>query len=198
MAAPTLIVMSWRLLPVTILLALLLAAAGCNGDDDEDDPTALPGSPTARASATAAPEETPSGEIREIAIAGVPDVQELLAETGGELVQENVLYADLTNDGVDEAVVPLASGGTLGDVAFLVLTPVGEKTRTLVREDAVNAGMSLEIVGDKLVMTEPVPGPDDPECCPSMLRKTTYAWNGAALAIEGVETVPNPAGGAAQ
>lgn len=198
MAAPTLTVMSWRLLPVTLLLALLLAAAGCNGDDDEDDPTALPGSPTAGASVTAAPEETPSGQIREIAVAEVPDVQELLAETGGELVPENVLYVDLTGDGVDEAVVPLASGGTLGDVAFLVLTPVGEKTRTLVREDAVNAGMSLELVGDKLVMTEPVPGPDDPECCPSLLRKTTYAWNGAALAIESVDTVPNPAGGAAQ
>lgn len=190
--------MFWRLFPLVLLLAMTLAAAGCDGDGGDDDATATPATKTAEATGTAAPDPTPSGEIREIAIAGVADVQELLAETGGELVQEDVLYADLTGDGVDDAVVPVSSGGTLGDVAFLVLTPVGEDTRTLAREDAVSAGMSLAIVDGKLVMTEPVPGPDDPECCPSMLRKTTYAWNGAALAIEGVETVPNPTGGAAQ
>jgi len=56
--------------------------------------------------------------------------------------------------------------------------------------------MAVAVAGGKVVETQPVPGPDDPECCPSMLRVTTYAWNGAAHAVESVKTVVNPEGGA--
>src|SRR3989304_2125237 len=50
----------------------------------------------------------------------------LREETGGAFAQTNVLYADVTGDGVEEAVVPLASNGTLGYVAFAVLSPDGK------------------------------------------------------------------------
>lgn len=178
---------------ITAVIALF-ALTACDGDGGGDDTPTRPSS-TATASGTAAPEATPSGEIRERDLENDPAVQSLIADTGGEYVQENVVYADLTDDGVDDAVVPIASGGTLGNLAFIVLTPVEGGTSVLLKEQpAQSGGIALDVVDGKLVTLEPVFGPDDPECCPSMLRKTTYGWNGAALALEDEETVENPGG----
>ncbi len=180
-----------------LAIALLaLAAAACNGGGD-DDATPTPGSPTAAATtSTPAAESTISNIIRELDLQAVPEVQALLADTGGQYVQTNVLYADLTDDGIEEAIVPIGSGGTLGFVGFIVLTPDGDGARALVTEKAGGAGMGIELGDDgRLAQIEPVPGPDDPECCPSMLRRTTYGWNGAALAIVDVTTEPNPMAG---
>ena len=109
-----------------------------------------------------------------------------------------MIYVDLTGTGQTDAVVPIASGGTLGDVAFIVLAPDGSGgARTLLKgEPTGQAGLAVAVVGGKLVMTEPVPGPNDPECCPSQLKKTTYAWNGSAFIVESTTTETNPAGGA--
>jgi hypothetical protein len=127
----------------------------------------------------------------------VADVRSLAASIGGQFVQTNVIYADLTGDGVDEALVPISSGGTLGDVAFLVLTPAGDGTRTLLKEAPAggSGGLAVSVLGGQVVMTQPVYGPDDPLCCPGALRKTTYAWDGAAFAVQSVKTEVNPAGG---
>lgn len=187
--------MKLRALPALLaIVGITLAACGGGGDDDA---TATPEpSPSAAATAetTATPGLTPSGAIREIDLAAQPDVQALAAESGGTFAPEDVLFADLTDDAVEDAVVPLTSGGTQGYAAFLVLTPDGDQTETLLEEQP-GGRFTVVLEGTSLVMIEPVPGPSDPECCPSMLRRTTYAWNGAAMAIEGVETVPNPDGG---
>jgi len=46
------------------------------------------------------------------------------------------------------------------------------------------------------VSIQPVPGPDDPECCPSQLRTTTYAGDGGSgLTEESSVVEDNPAGG---
>ena len=194
------IAMLTRKLPALLAAAVVSAALiACNGGGDDDDPTptAAPASPSAAATVatTPTPGVTPSGAIREIDLSAQGDVQALVSDSGGSFVQEDVLYADLTGDAIEDAVVPLSSGGTQGFVAFIVLTPDGDATSTLLREEPAG-GFTLVIEGDALVMIEPVPGPSDPECCPSMLRRTTYGWNGAALAIENVATVPNPDGGA--
>jgi hypothetical protein len=47
----------------------------------------------------------------------------------------------------------------------------------------------------KLMVTEPIFGPDDPGCCPSMLQRTIYGWDGSALAIEEQLTEENPDAG---
>ena len=185
-----------RAIPVLAACAALAFTLACNGGGD-DDPTPVT-SPTSAATAAASPTAgaTPSGEIRSLDIAASPDVKQLMTDTGGTLAQENVVYGDLTGDGIEEAIAPIASGGTMGYVAFAVLTPVGTSTKTLLKETPPGGrGFQVSIEEDHLVITEPVPGPDDPECCPSMLRKTIYAWNGAALAVDDVQTVPNPAGG---
>lgn len=181
-----------RIPAVLLTAALAFTLVACGGSDD-DEPTPAT-SPTAGASATG--DDADATAIRQIALDEVADVQVLLAETGAAFDRADVLYADLTEDGVEEAIVPLTSRGTLGDVAFIVLTPDGDGTATLLSENPdAGLGLSLEVRDGKLVSTEPVPGPDDPECCPSMLRETTYGWNGSALALEGVKTIPNPDGG---
>jgi hypothetical protein len=182
-----------RVLLAAIAVALSLAAfAACNGDGGEDNGQ-TPAATTPGSTTPAMP--TPSGEIRERDLENSPSVQALLSDTGGEYLQEDVIYDDVTADGVDDAIVPVSSGGTLGNVAFVVLTPVEGGVHELLRETPQRSGgIALEVVDGSLIMIEPVYGPDDPECCPSLLKRTTYAWNGSALLPDGVETVENPDG----
>lgn len=184
---------------VSVLCSALIVGACRSSSSGNKTPTAA-ASPTAVASAAAspAPARTPSGEIRAVDLQAVADVKQALADTGGQFEQVRVIYADLTGGGQEDAVIPIASGGTLGDLAFLVLAPAaGGGTTTLLRVTPKEGrGLAVAVEGGKLVMTEPVPGPDDPECCPSQLRKTTYAWNGTALVVDSVKTEANPAGGA--
>jgi hypothetical protein len=170
-----------------------VGVTACGGDDD-DDPTA-----TVTAGSTPRITQTASGEldtrIRTLDLEGQAAVQELIAGTAGEVIEGTILYGDLTDDNVAEAVVPISSGGTLGDVAYVVLTPQGEGAEAILTRDDAAPGFRIDIENGKLVETEPVRGPDDPECCPSMARRTVYAWNGAALAIESSDTVAAADGG---
>lgn len=94
--------------------------------------------------------------------------------------------------------MPLSSGGTLGNVAYLVYTAVasGQPSLALTREvDRSNAGgIIMSIEEGKLVETAPVYGPEDPRCCPSKLRLTHFRWDGAKLQVEKEEQVEGQGG----
>jgi len=179
---------------LTVLAGLALVAASCGGDDGGDAGTPSPQPSVARTVyTTPAPLQTPAGDIRDVDIASLEPVVSALEESGGSISQPDVTYADLTNDGHDEAVAPVSVDGTLGMIGFFVLMPDGDSARVILEEFPSDAaGLAIAIEGEKLVMTQPAPGPDDPECCPTSLRRTVYAWNGAAFAVESVETIPNP------
>ncbi len=182
-----------------IVLAVPALAACRSTSTVSDTPTpghnSAPSAPIT-SSPTPGPTPTPSQAIRMLDLKNAPPVQKVIAESGGQFVPSEVVYADLTGDGQEDAVVPISSGGTLGDIAFVVLGATGGNTRTLVSEYPRDGrGLHVVVFGDKLVVTEAVPGPDDPECCPSQLRKTIYGWNGVTLAIESVSTEPNPGAG---
>lgn len=181
--------MRW-LLSATALPLLFLAFA-CGGGDDDATPTF---GPTREPSpvATQSIRKTPTFDIREVDLAAQPEVKAAVEE-GGFFAQTDVIYADITNDGFDEAIAPISSGGTLGFLGFVVYTANGDRTELVISEfPSASLGLTVEIQADKLVMVQPAPGPDDPECCPSFLQVTTFAWNGAALAVESVATEPNP------
>ena len=162
-------------------LALFVLACGDGGGSKE--PTAEP-SPPADANA-----------IHEVDFAQVPAVQTLARQVGGEPDTQAVLFADLTGDRRDEAIVPITSGGTLGNLGYVVLTmrsgaPAPILTAT--RDRSSPGGIQMSLVDGKLVKTAARYGPDDPLCCPSTLVKTTYRWDGSALQVEREEEVQQP------
>jgi hypothetical protein len=182
-----------RLPAAALLVAIALAVAACGGgSDDNDDPT-----PTSAPIETTEPTSGPSDAIRSVELQSAPAVAGFIDEIGGTYVQGNVLYADVTGDGAEDAVIPLSSGGTLGDVGFIVASLSGDQVEGTLSVDAREFGVAVSIGEDgKLVSVEPVPGPDDPECCPSQVRTTIYAGDGdRGLTVESSEITANPAGG---
>ena len=190
---------------IGLMFLIGLTAGACRSSSSTQRTPTARATSAAIATAAASPTKgvpattgaTTSIGIRQIDVKSVPDVKKAVTDSGGQINAASVVYADVTGDGIDEAIVPVSSGGTMGDIGFLVLSPAGDATKTLLKEfPADQRGLSVALDAGKIVMTQPVPGPDDPNCCPSMLRRTTYAWNGAALAIESVQTETNPNGGA--
>ena len=173
------------------------AIAGCGGGGGGATKTPSASRSPAATSSSVATATTPSLGIRELDLSKVDDVTAIVASTGGQFVQTSVIYADLTGDGVDEAIVPISSGGTMGDVAFLVLAASGRGTKTLLKEVPLGAsgGLSVAVLDGQLVMTQAIYGPEDPNCCPSALRRTTYVWNGTSLAVQSIKTEVSPSGG---
>jgi len=171
------------LLAVFALAAVSLLSACGAGDADEVEPTPTVARPTATA--------VPSVDIREVDFSEVPEVREALEESGGELLEEEIQYVDLTGDGQEEAIVPLFSGGTAGNIALWVYGYVGEDLEVLLSQpDSYKIVAKVE--DGTLVLVDPVYGPDDPNCCPSELRNRYYEWDGSELALIHEETIDNP------
>lgn len=168
-----------------LVLASLIAGCGGGGGDD-----ATPTSPAETPAATPAASPGPSSEIRGLDLLTLDPVQALLETTGGIYVQGSVLYADLTGDGAEDAVVPVSSGGTLGDIAFIVLALGDGGTETLITvEPDGGGGISVSIEDGQVVTLEPAPGPDDPECCPGQFFRKVYVWDGSSLRLDSVGAV---------
>ena len=99
-----------------------------------------------------------------------------------------MIFADLTGDLREEAVVPISSSGSLGNIAYVVFrldagNPDLILTRTLDR--STPSGLKMSVQDGELVETAGVYGPEDPLCCPSELRKTTFRWDGTLLQVAG-------------
>ena len=192
---------------VLVAATIAMLALGCSDDDDADH------TPSATAEATRSltpvetppPVETPAFDIRDIDLTAVPEIDAVLnppppdpgypESQPGVFSQADVIYADVTIDGHDDAVVPIFSEGMQSGIGFFLVTLNGETPVVLLQEfpPGGTGGVAVSVEGEKIVMTQAAPGPDDPECCPSQVRRTVYAWNGNAMAVENVTTDPNPA-----
>ena len=172
----------WFLIPCSLLLGL-----AC-GTPAEEAPSGPP---------TPVPTPRDFAAIRDVDVASLPDTASLLQRLGsGRVAGEGVLYADLTGDRRDEAIVPISADGTLGNVAYLVYTlksgrPVLVLTRTMDRTTASGLVMDLDEFG-ALTETVGVYAAEDAFCCPSQLRLTTFRWDGAALQVAGEQKVAQP------
>ena len=180
------------------LIALLALAAACDGDGAGGEAT-----PTIPA-ATATPEEatpeqatpgvtpTPGSSIRQEDLGDEPAVTEFLASAGGEVEISRIQYGDLTQDGVEEALLVVSSGGEGSDIAAFVYGYGAEGLEELFRIIPEGGAMKVEIdLGmGQLKVIEPVYGPGDPRCCPSELRTTIYRWDGSKLAVATQQVVP--------
>ena len=178
-----------RSLSLAVLLALVALAAGCN--DGDGTPSA---SPTPMFTATPTPlpaTATPFPDIRDEDLTQHPALQDLIA-AGGEVDASRIDYVDLSEDGVDDAVVPISSGGTGGDLAVVVLGYGPEGLGELLRAvPAETRSIRVRVEEGQLVTTEGVYGPNDPLCCPTRLLTKWYGWDGSALVVEREETGSN-------
>jgi hypothetical protein len=161
---------------------LLLATAACGAGSGYDSAsTAF----TAPASPSAALPQVAS--LRDVDFTQQPYLGDLVTRaSGGEVTRERVRLVDLTGDGVEEAVVPVESGGTMGDIGVAIYRlDAGTPSLALFRRLAGR----VEVRGTEVVISEGVPAPTDPACCPSRVRETTLGWNGTTFAPTSERTV---------
>lgn len=171
------------LIPCSLVLSIACGAGGV-----EDDPEGTP---------TPVPTPVDFDAIRNIDFDALPETQALLTRLGGgQVAVDEVLFADLTGDMREEAIVPITSGGTLGNLAYLIFAlRSGEAevilTRTMDRGTPSGLVMGIDDLG-ALTETAGVYANEDPLCCPSQLRFTTFRWDGAMLQVGGEVRRENP------
>jgi len=86
----------------------------------------------------------------------------------------DIKHADLNNDGNDEAIVGIPSGGTRGDLGVLVYSLADQKV-TLIGQ-FVGDKKTAEIKDNQLIIHQPYYLETDANCCPSFYDLTTYSW----------------------
>ncbi len=175
---------TWTVALTALFLAAL--AVGCSGGDTDAGATATL-EPVA--SSTVATPTTPV-DIRQVDLASEPAVAEFLGTSGGAVDTDRVMYADLTGDGNDEAVVPVSSGGEGGDIAVFVIGYVNGGLEDLLLAQPAETSITAAIENGQLVTAEGVFAPGDPFGVPSQVLNRYYAWNGEALVVEREEQVP--------
>lgn len=104
---------------------------------------------------------------------------------GGEVEPKRVAYADLTGDGVEEALVVVESGGTAGDLGAAVYGAAAGRVSVVAWIDrAGHIELRLPNVGPTsafIVVEQGIYAPGDANCCPSRIRETALRWDGAAF-----------------
>jgi hypothetical protein len=178
------------LLVVIILAVAFSIACGSNGDSDPS------------ATSTEEPLPADASAIRSVDLVQAPATQTMLRQLGGGNVSidtRTILYADVTGDRREEAFLPVDSGGTLGNVAYIGFAlRSGSPVLILTRTIQGVSGLVMQVEDGKLVETQGEYGLEDAFCCPSKLRKVTFRWDGNQLQVEREEVIANPAGGPKQ
>lgn len=96
----------------------------------------------------------------------------------GGFVAKEILFADLTGEGKDDAVVMVDSGGASGVIALYVFS-AGSATdlHIVYRNQRIYRGDARINPGPALVYVLPQFKSGDELCCPSSYRETELKWN---------------------
>jgi hypothetical protein len=96
----------------------------------------------------------------------------------GGFVSQEVLFADLTGEGKDDAVVTVDSGGSAGIVAVYVFSSgAGKDLKVVYRNQRLYRGGARINPGPALVYVQPQYKDGDELCCPSAYRETELKWS---------------------
>jgi hypothetical protein len=98
---------------------------------------------------------------------------------GGYPLLDNILYVDMDGDGVEEAAITFYSGGTAGNIGFVVYKYATPAPRFV--DAASGYKLLLLIQQGKLVAKNALYGPFDPNCCPAGFSYTTYVLKNNTL-----------------
>jgi hypothetical protein len=180
---------------VAVLVGLLAAASllACGADDDEPAGTVVASSTV---TVTATPDYLPLRpleSLRDVDWATPEVIRHVLGDSrvAGEVDPERVIYVDLNDDGVEEAVVVIGSGGTLADLGVAVYELDEGRARKAFFRAFTGA---VDVRDGVVVIREPVYAAGEAACCPSMVRETAYEWVDEGLQQVAERTVPNRQG----
>jgi hypothetical protein len=185
---------------LVLLLSLGLLGAACDGDNGGGSPTgqvtpletsAENGTPLETPAETSEA-STPGARIRDVDFTQEPAVADYLRLSGGQIDPASIIYADLTDDGIEDAVVPISSGGEGGFIALFVYAPDPSGTPQQVLDHQSNTSLTVTVENGQLVVREASFAEGDPFCCPSQIKVTVFEWDGSALAVLEERTEPAP------
>jgi hypothetical protein len=111
------------------------------------------------------------------------------AQMGGHPVFDAIVYVDMDGDGSEEAAVPLNSGGTAGDIGFLVYQQATPAPMLVAWQTGYKLNLGFE--DGQLVVSNALYTGWEANCCPSGLRYTTYTLNGGQLQVTATRDEPN-------
>jgi hypothetical protein len=96
---------------------------------------------------------------------------------------DSLICHDLTGDGVSELAVTVFSGGTAGDIAWVVFRRANGHWRVAFSQlHAYKVGL-FRVNGD-LVESQPIYRASDPNCCPSGgFRHRRFHWSGTTFRV---------------
>jgi hypothetical protein len=96
----------------------------------------------------------------------------------GGFVDSRILFADLTGEGKDDAVVMVDSGGAAGIVGLYVFSAgSGTDLQIVYRNQRFYRGDARINPGPSLVYSLPMYKDGDELCCPAAYRETTLKWS---------------------
>jgi hypothetical protein len=184
-----------------LLTVALLAGLACGDDDgggsgenETPDSTAEETSSLTTATIPAAEATaTPPPDIRSADFDAL--LADFLGASGGVIDPARITYANLTDDSLEDALVPVSSGGEGGDIAAFVFGYTDAGFDELLRVLPEAGSLTATVEGAAVVIREPIYVEGDPMCCPSEVRTTTYEWTGNAFEISDQQTVPAEAAG---
>ena len=113
----------------------------------------------------------------------------------GGFVDPTILFADLTGDGKEDAVVLVDSGGSAGRVALYVFSSgTGKDLQVVYRNQRLYRAAAAVNSGPSLAYTVPLYNTGDELCCPSAYRETTLKWSAKRkrFGVAARRTVPPP------
>jgi len=95
---------------------------------------------------------------------------------------DQVICFDFTRDGRTDVAASIASGGTAGDVGFVVFRATAAGWKVALKGGGYKLG--LRRAGGDLVLTQPIYRKNDANCCPTGgFDHRRFRWNGRAFAV---------------
>lgn len=116
-------------------------------------------------------------------IGGRPYVTVIGSPSGvsGSPLTSIVVYGDFDDNCVEEAAMPLDSGGTAGAVGYLVYRAGAPQPHLIASGDGYK--LALSVSSNRLVVTTAVYAGWEPNCCPSGFAHATYRLTGDVLTL---------------
>jgi len=125
--------------------------------------------------------EGPTGTDRPESTPEKPFIRVKGADFVGTPELSGIVYVDMDGDGIEEAAIPLNSGGTAGNLGFLVYHQANPQPRLVAWEGGYKLFLLLE--QGKLVVGNALYAGWEGNCCPSGTSYTTYTLKGDKLSV---------------